>query len=163
MLAFLSAFLGCKSDQIKNEKDIFPPEKFSVIKAQLHGKLVVGSFNQSYSTYDKKNVYPWRLIISMALSLDSLDSNALPSPGESKIAYAEEDELVAKIQKTATAHYVGHLLNDGFMDIYLYLADPKAVNILLQGEVNKPDLKRGFKFEISQDPEWTTIKGFMQK
>ena len=99
--------------------------------------------------YDKKNKYKWCLTISMALDLANLFDNGLPKDSESVIANKLEDELLSEINKLATAHYIGHLFNDTFLDIYIYLDDPEKVHQFLQTQINKEGLTRGFKYEIT--------------
>jgi hypothetical protein len=162
---FLSTLFGCSGQKTKTDKEesIFPAEKFSVIEATMaNGKPVIGSFNFAYKNYDQKAKYPWCLKISIGLNLDSLFENGLPKDSESKIANKLEDDLLAEIKKLATAHYVGHLFNDTFLGVYIYLDDPEKVNKYLQTQINKEELIRGFGYEINNDPTWTTVNGFMK-
>ncbi len=166
MALFLNNLFGCtgnKKSEPETKADIFPTEKFAVIQAKFKGKPIIGSINQAYSHYNKKEESPWCLVISIGLNLDSLYSNGLPLPSESEIANSEEDELVKIIKQKTTAHYIGHVFNDTFLDVYLYLDDPKAVNAFLQTQVNKKGLKRGFGFTIENDPNWAKVKPFMKE
>ena len=165
MASLLSTFFGCKGQKSKPDKaeSIFPPEKFSVIQATMaNGKPVIGSFNLAYKNYDKKTKYPWCLKIAIGLNLDSLFENGLPKDSESKVANKLEDDLLAEVKKLSTAHYVGHLFNDTFLDIYIYLDDPEKVHNYLQTQINKEGLIRGFGYEINKDPSWATVKEFMK-
>ncbi len=165
MVTFLSTLLGCNGQKTKDDKEenIFPTEKFSVIEATMaNGKPVIGSFNFAYKNYDNKAKYPWCLKISIALNLDSLFENGLPRDNESKIANKLEDELLVEVKKLATAHYVGHLFNDTFLDIYIYLDNPEKVHKYLQTQVNKEGLIRGFGYEINNDPTWMTVKEYIR-
>ena len=163
MLSLLSSLFGCSGNKGKSDKSqIFPPEKYSVIQAKYKGKVVIGSMNQAYDNYKLKVDYPWCLIISIGLNLDRLDKNGLPSGEESNIAYREEDEFVTQIKKITISHYIGHLFNDGFLDVYVYLNEPKAVNTYLQTQLNKPELKRGIGYRINKDPDWETVAPFMK-
>lgn len=146
----------------ETKTDIFPKDNFSVIEGKMGDKPVVGSFNMAYKTYDKKTKYPWCLKIAIGLELGNLFNNGLPKKEESEIANRLEDELLSNIQKLGTAHYVGHLFNDTFLDVYIYLADPESVHKYLQTQVNKEGLIRGFGYEINEDPKWTTVQGFMK-
>ena len=145
VLAFIIELSGCTGLKTnpENQSDIFPPEKFSVLKAELHGKPIIGSVNRAYADYKRKSEYPWCLVISIALNSDSVNSSGLPLAEESKIAYTEEDQLVDSVKKITTAHYIGHFFNDGFLDVYLYLDKPETVNSFLQKEKENPQLKRG--------------------
>ena len=116
----------------------------------------------AYKTYDKKAKYPWCLKIAIGLELANLFENGLPKREESAIANKLEDELLENIQKLTTAHYVGHLFNNTFLDVYIYLDDPEKVHNYLQTQVNKEGLSRGFGYEINEDPAWTTTAGFMK-
>jgi hypothetical protein len=162
MTTFLSTIFGCGQKAKPENKDIFPAESFSVIEATLNNKPVIGSFNLAYKNYDKKAKYPWCLKIAIGLDLENLFDNGLPKEKESAIANKLEDELLAEIKKLTTAHYIGHLFNDSFLDVYIYLDDPKKVHEYLQNQINKEGLVRGFGYEINQDPKWTTVSGFLK-
>jgi hypothetical protein len=163
MASILSSIFGCGGQNNKAEsKDIYPKESFSVLNAKFNGKQVVGSFNMAYKNYDQKEKYPWCLEISIGLNLDSLNENGLPNHGESAIAYQLEDELVGEVKKITTAHYIGHLFNDTFLDVYIYLDDPKKIHAFLQTQINKPGLLRGFGYEINKDPTWSSINSIMK-
>jgi hypothetical protein len=146
----------------ETKTDIFPKENFSVLEGKVGDKPVIGSFNMAYKTYDKKAKYPWCLKIVIGLELGNLFENGLPKKEESEIANRMEDDLLANIQKLGTAHYVGHLFNDTFLDIYIYLADPESVHKYLQTQVNKEGQIREFGYEINEDPMWMTVQGFMK-
>jgi hypothetical protein len=107
-------------------------------------------------------MYPWCLKIVIGLNLDQVYENGLPYPDESKIAIKLEDELIAKIQQISVAHYIGHVFNDTFLDIYIYLPDPKEIHNYLQTQINKEGLIRGFGYEINKDQEWETVKVFLK-
>jgi hypothetical protein len=162
MTNFLSILFGCGQNGKPESKDIFPTESFSVIEATLNNKPVIGSFNMAYKNYDKKIKYSWCLTISMALDTANLFENGLPKSNESAIANKLEDELLLKIKKLDTAHYVGHLFNDTFLDIYIYLDEPEKIHQYLQTQINKVGLARPFSYEINQDPQWATVKGFLK-
>jgi hypothetical protein len=162
MATFLSTLFGCGQKGKPDSKEIFPTESFSVVEATLNNKPVIGSFNMAYKNYDKKAKYPWCLTISMALDTANLFDNGLPKDNESVIANKLEDELMLEIKKLATAHCIGHLFNDTFLDIYVYLDDPEKVHQYLQTQINKEGLARGFRYEINQDPQWLTVKGFLK-
>ena len=81
---------------------------------------------------------------------------------ESQIAIRLEDELMEQIKTMATAHYIGHLFNDTFLDVYVYLDDPRKVHDFLQTQINKEGLTRGFGYEINQDPQWAIVKGLLK-
>jgi hypothetical protein len=162
MATLLSTLFGCGQKKQTETKDIFPPESFSVVEATLNNKPVISSFNMAYKSYDKKAKYPWCLKIAIGLDLENLFDNGLPKDTETAIANKLEDELFAEIKKLATAHYIGHLFNDTFLDIYIYLDDPEKVHNYLQTQINKEGLARGFGYEINQDPKWTTVSGFLK-
>lgn len=162
MMGFLSTLVGCGQNGKKETKNIFPKESFSIIEAQIGDKPAVGSFNMAYKTYDKKAKYTWCLEISIALDLKNVNENGLPKNDETIIANKLEDELLSEIQKLATAHYIGHLFNDTFLDIYIYLDEPEKVHNYLQTQVNKEGLVRGFSYEIKQDPKWMTVEKFLK-
>lgn len=161
-MGFLSTLFSCGSSNNRESKEIFPQESFSVVEAKIDGKHVIGSFNMAYKNYNKKLKYPWCLKISIGLELDNLYENGLPKNEESAIANKLEDELVAEIQKLCTAHYIGHLFNDTFLDVYIYLDDPKKVHDYLQIQVNKKGLIRGFGYEIKEDSKWEIINPFLK-
>ena len=161
-MAFLSTLFGCGQRSMQKTKEIFLKEEFSVIEASLGNKPVIGSFNMAYKIYDKKSQYPWCLTISIALELDNLFENGLPKDNESAIANKLEDELYSEIQKLTTAHYIGHLFNDTFLDIYIYLDKPTKVHEYLQTQVNKEGLIRGFRYEINKDLKWTSVEVFFR-
>lgn len=161
-MGFLTTLFGCGQSSKTEIKDIFPKDSFSVVEAKIGDKPVIGSFNRAYKTYDKKAKYPWCLKIAIGLDLDNLFENGLPKNEESAIANKLEVELLTEIQKITTAHYIGHLFNDTFLDVYIYLDDPEKVHNYLQTQTNKEGLIRGFGYEINQDPKWTTVDGFLK-
>jgi hypothetical protein len=163
-MGFLTTLFGCAQNNRNQTEssDTFPKESFSVVEAKIGDKPVIGSFNMAYKTYDKKAKYPWCLKIAIGLDLDNLFESGLPKNEESAIANKLEDDLLAEIQKITTAHYIGHLFNDTFLDVYIYLDDPEKVNNYLQTQTNKEGLIRGFGYEINEDPKWTTVEGFLK-
>ena len=142
--------------------DIFPGENFSIIEGKIDDKPVIGSFNKAYKMYTKKGEYPWCLKIAIGLELSNLYENGLPNKEESDVANKLEDELFTDIKKLGVAHYIGHLFNDTFLDVYIYLANPESVHKYLQTQVNKEGLIRGFGYEINQDPNWTFVQEFIK-
>jgi hypothetical protein len=165
MATFLSVLFGCKerNDKSNQEENIFPAERFSVIEATMtDGKPAIGSMNLAYKNYEMKSSYPWCLKLGIALNTDSCYENGLPKDNESKIAIKSEDELNAEIKRLTTAHYIGHLFNDTFLDIYIYLESPEKVHEYLQTQINKGDLARGFGYEINKDPTWKTVKEYLR-
>jgi hypothetical protein len=149
----ISALFGCKATQNQ--------ESFSVVESTLNGNPVIGSFNMANIDFNPKNMYPWCLTISIALDQNNLYPNKLPLPGETKIANDEQDQLVSQIEKLAKVKYVGHLFNDSFLDIYIYLDSPKRVHEFLQIEKDKENLIRGMAYEIKEDPGWAIVHGFL--
>ena len=159
-IGFLLLMLNVKSQGKKTDN---PPEKFSVVEAKLeNGKPVVGSINMAYKDYEDKSKYPWCLELHIALELKNVTPNGLPTKKESDIANKFEDELFDKISKITTAHYIGHLYNDSFLDIYIYLEEPKKVHEYLQTQVNKKGITRGFAYEINNDPLWTKVNSLFK-
>ncbi|MCQ6960837.1 DUF695 domain-containing protein [Mucilaginibacter aquariorum] len=153
--------LSCKG-QAQKKADI-PAEKFSIIETRLSdGRPAIGSFNIAYKNYSHKPKYLWCLKINMALELKNVSKNGLPIKAESDIANRYEDSLINVIKKIATVHYIGHLYNDSFLDIFIYLDDPEKVNRFLQAEVNKKTVTRQFAYEIKQDPTWSTVVPFLK-
>lgn len=161
-MGLLSTLFGCRNGNNNQGSDIFPPQKFSVVEANLGDKPGIGSFNSAYKPYNKKARYPWCLRIAIGLDLDNLYENGLPKEKESAIANRLEKELLSEIQKIATAHYIGHIFNDTFLDVYIFLDDPEKVHEYLQTEINKEGLVRGFGYEIKEDPKWKTIEGLLK-
>lgn len=161
-MGILSSFFGQGQNENSESDKIFPEEIFSIMEATLNnGNPVVGSFNMSYKDYDIKFKYPWCLSISICLNLENCKENGLPETEESSVANRFEDELLEKIKGITTAHYIGHLFNDTFLDVYIYLDDPKKVHQWLQTQINKEGLIRGFGYEINQDPKWETVKKYL--
>jgi hypothetical protein len=153
MIVFLQALYSCKTQ---------PKEPFSVIQSTLNGNPVVGSFNMAYKEYKEKSDYPWCLTISIALDTKNLYPNKLPFPGETKISNDEEAQLVSKIKKITKIIYVGHLFNDTFLDVYIYLDEPEKVHEFLQLEKDRQSLLRGIKYEIKKDPNWSEVESFLE-
>lgn len=163
MASFFSSFFG-RNEQAKGgeKSDLFPTDSFSLLQGESDGKAVMGSVNKGYRNYDRKSEFPWCLHIGIALAKNSLQSNGLPKDDEIEIAYKQEDELVDEIKKIETAHFIGHLFNDGYLDAYLYLPEPKKVHDFLQTQINKEGLLRGFGYEINEDPNWDRVGVFIQ-
>ncbi|RWY57261.1 DUF695 domain-containing protein [Mucilaginibacter gilvus] len=159
-ITFLTYSFSCKG---QTTGTIFPVEKFAVMSAKLsNGKPAVGSFNRGYKDFDKKEAYTWCLTINIGLDLKHVTKNGLPFQSESDICNRFEDELMNNIRKLATAHYIGHLYNDSFLDIYVYLDEPEKVYQFLKKEVDEKGRARDFAFEIKQDPNCYTIKPFLK-
>ena len=161
MISLFLTLFGCIQINKTDKKDIFPKEKFVIWDTTIDGNPVVGTFNVAYKDYNQKTKYPWCLKISIALNLDNLFENGLPKNVESDIAYKLEHELVDEIQKITVAHYLGHLFNDTFLDIYIYLDNPEKVNKYLQTQINKEGLIRGFGYKIEMDSIWEKVKDFI--
>ncbi len=146
-----------------NSGSVYPQENFAVLEATLpNGKPAVGSFNLAYKEYGNKAQYPWCLIISIGLKLEHCKENGLPENEEIAVANQFEGELLEKVSEITTAHYVGHLFNDTFLDVYIYIENPEEVHQWLQTQINKEGLTRGFGYEITQDPLWETVAVFMR-
>jgi len=161
-MGMIASLLGCGQNTKTESKVIFPKENFSVVEAKIGDKPVIGSFNMAYKNYDQKAKYPWCLKIAIGLDLNNLFDNGLPKNEESAIANKFENELLAEIQKLTTAQYIGHLYNDTFLDVYIYLDDPEIIHNYLQIKTKKEGLIRDFGYEINQDPDWTTVDGFLK-
>lgn len=58
-------------------------------------------------------------------------------------AFKMENEFIEQIEKRTTAHYIGHLFNDKFLDIYWYLEEPEKTHSYLKTQINKEGLLRG--------------------
>ena len=161
-MGILSSLFGCRQNKKVESYKIYPKEEFAVVDAKLEdGKPAVGSFNLAYKNYEYKSKYPWCLKIAIGLDLENCMENGLAKPEEITIANRFEDELLEKIKRVTTARYVGHLFNDTFLDVYIYLDNPEKVHQWLQTQTNKEGLIRGFGYEINEDPKWKTIKAFM--
>ncbi|MFI5196774.1 MAG: DUF695 domain-containing protein [Chitinophagales bacterium] len=164
MASFFSSLFG-RSEQTGGsgaETSVFPVDSFSILQGETEGKSVMGSVNKGYKDYHRKAEFPWCLHIGIALAADNLQSSGLPKDDEIEMAYKQEDELVNKIKNIETAHYIGHLFNEGFLDVYIYLPDPKKVHDYLQSQVNKKGILRGFGYEINKDPDWDSVETFLQ-
>ena len=163
MVSLMSALFGCSGKRNTNETtDVYPKESFSVLKAQLNGKPVIGSFNMAYKDYGEKEKYSWSMIISIGLDSTGLYDNGLPKPEESAVAEKLEDQLVDGIKKITTAHYIGHLFNDTFLDIYIYTNEPKKVDAFLQTQANNPSRTRPFAYKTKNDPNWSIVSEFLK-
>ena len=126
--SLLSTLFGVGQTKAPNNSNgIYPKDSFCVVQTTLDDKPVIGSFNRAYKNYEGKANYPWCLTISITLDPANLYEYGLPKDIESAIANKLEDELVTEIRKLTTAHYIGHLFNDTFLDIYLYLDDPEKL------------------------------------
>jgi len=160
ILSFL--LLLTNSCRSQNKTSYKVPEKFSVLEAKLlNGKPVVGSFNMAYKNYNLKSQYNWCLKISIALELKNVTSKGLPTTSESTIANKFEEEIISEIRKITNIQYVGHLYNDTFLDIYVYLNNPEKVNSYLKKKVDEQGIPRGFGYQINQDPHWDIVKPFL--
>ncbi|SEN24797.1 Family of unknown function [Mucilaginibacter gossypiicola] len=152
--------LGCKA---QNKHPVFPPESFSVIEAKLpDGRPVIGSVNTAYKSYGEKKSYPWSLQIQIALKQDSVMKNGLPLESEIDVANKLQDELTNEIGKVVTLHYIGHIYNDSFLDVYAYIDQPEKANEYLQKKTKAPDVKREFSYEIKQDKDWAEVAPFLK-
>lgn len=145
----------------ENLINIFPPENFASFSAMQGDRAVVGSFNMGYGKYKMKGKYPWCLKIAIALGNNNLYSNCLPNDIELIIVGKLEDELLAEIKKITIAHYIGHLYNDTFLDIYFYLDYPKEVYDYLKSKAARSGNIRNFACEITDDPKWKEVSAFL--
>ncbi|MES2388658.1 MAG: DUF695 domain-containing protein [Bacteroidota bacterium] len=156
-------FLACSSAPKKPEgKYFYPPEFFSVFQGELNKKPTVGSFNVGYKDYNYREAYPWCLKLAFKLDKKGLFPNDLPMQPESDSAYALESEYLVRIRSLGPAHFIGHLFNDGYIDIYVYLEKPDAVRAYLQARQNSHNSRREFEFEIVNDPEWSSVRRFLK-
>ena len=153
---------GDQRSDAEEAPKLFPAESFAILQAEVEGRAVLGSVNKGYKKYSRKAEFPWSLHIGIALTEGTLQQNGLPDNDETNVAYEVEDELLAAIKKIHTAHYVGHVFNDGFLDVYVYLPEPKNVHEYLQGRIAGSDLKRGIGYEIHNDPTWERVAMFLE-
>ena len=144
-----------------NSSDIYPQESFAVFRGTYQNKPMIGSINLAYNKYTMKRKYPW--CVHVAIQLDSITKNGLPAGNELFEAGEFEDSLIAEIKKSAAMHYIGHVLCDGFMDVFGYTDNPDKVNQILDSKTKLKILKRQFKYEIDNDPGWQTVEGLLQK
>jgi len=163
MASFLSNLFACSDKKSTAEsKPIYPKEEFAMIEAKLKdGRPLIAMINKAYRDYERKSDYPWCLKIHIGLDLDKVYDNGLPLPDEHTTANRFEDELMSEVKKLTTAHYIGHVFNDNFLDIYVYLEEPEKVRNYLQQEVNKKDLIRAFGYEIEKDKKWKTVDFYL--
>jgi hypothetical protein len=161
-MGFFTTLFGCGQTDKTLKTDIYPKDDFAVIESNYDNKPVIGSVNLGYKSYDKKAKYPWCLKIAIGLELGNLYENGLPKSQETEIANKLEDELLIEINKLSTSHYIGHLFNDTFLDVYVYLDNPDGVHKYLQTQINKEGLIRGFGYEINKDPNWKTVETLLK-
>lgn len=129
-MGFLSRVFGSKSSfEEVQHIPVVPEEKFAVVEGRLiDGRPFVGSLNLAYKDYRLKSRYPWFLKVAIGLDEQNCTENGLPHPDESNLANRMEDRLVEKIQSLTTAHYLGHIFSDSFLDVYLHLDDPEPAH-----------------------------------
>jgi len=114
-----------------------------------------------YKGYGLKERFPWCLKLAIGLDEENLYDNGLPLPDESYVANRMEDKLVEDIKSRCTAHYIGHLFNDSFLDVYIHLDDPEPAHQYLQDLIVREDHARGFGYEIKNDPDWAIVGDFI--
>jgi len=158
-LIFINFRLPVLGYRLQKRTAVYPKKSFSVVQGKLSdGKPFIGSVNMAYKNYAEKGNYPWCLEISIALNLSDVYENGLPRQKESNIVNRFEDKLLEHLKKVATMHYVAHMYNDGFLDIYMYLDEPEQANGYLKREINKDGVTRPFSYRISKDNEWLTVQ-----
>lgn len=137
---------------------------YSVIQSKNDkGELMaIGTVNASLKNYNNKKKFPWCLTISIALEERNLNKNHLPNQQESDIANKFKDVLVAQIEKLVPAKYVGHLYNDGFLDVFIYLKDPENAHNYLLTFADKKDNIREFSHKIEQDLNWERVESLLK-
>ncbi len=163
IMGILTSLFGCGQNKKTETQEEVVKESFSIIEAtNAENKPILGSFNTAYKDFNNKSKYPWCLKIAIGLELNNLFENGLPKDEEKKIADKFEDELLTEIQKISKSQYLGHLYNDTFLDVYVYLENPEKVHEFLQTQVNKEGITRGFGYEINQDPTWEIVKPFLK-
>lgn len=164
MASLFSSFFSKKEpdNAAPQQTGTFPTASFSLLQGEVDGKSIMGSVNKGYKNYGRRSEFPWCLHIGIALAAENVQTNGLPKDEEIDIAYKQEDELVDEIKRIDTAHFIGHIFNDGYLDVYLYLAEPKKVHDYLQTQINKPGLLRAIGYEISKDEQWDNVEGFLQ-
>lgn len=142
-----------------NSTNAQPEDNWYLVDARLKdGRPAVGRVNGIYCDFPDKALFPWSLRLNIGLNLDDTRADGLPLSQERKIAQKFEDELIAGIHRQSTVHYVGHLYNDSFLDVYLYVADPDAVHAYLQKRIEDKDHTRGFGYEMTKDPHWKEVE-----
>lgn len=137
---------------------------YSVIQAKDNkGELTaIGNVDASLKNYNDKKKYPWCLTISIALEERNLNKNHLPNQQESDIANKFEDVLVGHVEKLVPSKYVGHLYNDGFLDVFIYLKDPEKAHNYLLTFADKKDKIREFAHKIEQDLNWERVESLLK-
>ncbi|MBI1307468.1 MAG: DUF695 domain-containing protein [Bacteroidetes bacterium] len=153
---------GKKKLSSDNSVNIYPVESFYMWESTMvDGKPAIGMFNYGYAHFSLKHNYPWFLKIAIALDLESIDERGLPIEDELRTARELEDELIMNLKKITTVHYIGHLFNDSFLDIFCYLLEPKLVHDWLQKGINNEIFIRGIGYDICEDFEWDKVNYFL--
>lgn len=161
-MAIFSTLWNCKDSKQEDFKVTYPEEELGVIKAKYtDGTLAIGGFNRGYRNYKEKHYYPWSLKITMALNSEKCNPNGLPMDGENELANKFEDELVENLSNISPIHNVGHLFNNNYLDIYLYVRDKNKIDEWLEMEIQKEKLIRSFNYELIKDENWSTTANFM--
>ncbi len=165
MASFFSALFNRSEKKAEPEtrSGLYPRDSFSLLQSERDGRAVVGTINKAYATYDRKNQFPWLLHIEVKLEPAYVQENGLPNDAENEVANDFEEYLMSEIKKRTTAHYIGHVFFDGYLDIYIYLPEPKVIHEYLQTQINKEGLIRGFGYEINEDPTWRGVEMFFDR
>lgn len=163
MASFFSNLFGRSEpkNDITNAPKMYPPGNFSVIQTEMEGRVILGSANKGYKDYERKAEFPWCLHIGIQLDSAHLNGDGLPLQAETDIAEEQEDKLIAGIKALETAHYIGHLFNEGYLDLYIYLADAKQAHEYLQEQIKNTSMPRPFGYEIHKDDEWNYVANFL--
>jgi len=158
-IIFISLLLPVFGYRWQKRSAVYPKGNFSIVQGKLSdGKPFIGSVNMAYKGYAEKVNYPWCLEISIALDSGGVYENGLPRQSESNIVNEFDDRLLEHLKEVATVHYIAHIYNDNFLDIYMYLDEPEQANAYLKQEVNKEGVTRPFSYRISKDNEWKTVQ-----
>jgi hypothetical protein len=129
-------------------------DKFSILKAELDGHLLVANIAVGLDTYEHKGETPWFLSISVPLLSPS--DEGFPGPEEASQLNLLEEKIEAELRSTCTVVFVGRVTWSANREILFYLDNPdKAAEVLNALEGRE---RHSFAFQCVEDETWSELR-----
>jgi hypothetical protein len=144
----------------KNNKERFPGENYSILKAEIDGKLALFTINIAYKNYSFKKDYPFFLYVTVETV--NQNDNGHPTDEEAGIFNELESDLKKLITSTDESHYIGRSALNGYREIFFYIKDPKKTGSILKNHMKENPNPRILEIQIEEDPEWKCVAMFLK-
>ncbi|MDO1451418.1 DUF695 domain-containing protein [Rhodocytophaga aerolata] len=153
---------GQKEKMISDKpQDLFPKESYTIRQFKdAEDNLCYISFNAAYKGYKYKNDYPFALFIDVETR--DQNENGHPTPTEADVFEAFEEELVSKLSKQASFHYLGRSTLNGRREIFGYIDKPEKIDTYLRKLRDSGQAQRKFDYTIEKDEDWSQVSSLLQ-